>query len=464
MREDPAKNRHNLTLLIITVLVFGVYLTALKAGFLAMDDVSVMRLIQSGKVSIHGLIFSPGNDYYRPLTILSYLADFSLFGSNPAGFHLTNILIHLGNALLLYYLAMSLMGKDRGSKIYSMLAALLFALHPINSEAVVWISARTDLLCCFFALICLNIFIRRSRDVTPLVFLGLFLSCLCSLASKESSLFLPLLALLYFILERNNVPLKNAIAACSALGIAAIVYLLLRKGLPVASTTANETTIATGSHPVHFFIDGAAALGFYLRKLFYPFPLSIAITEIPTYLCLFLFLLCCGAAAILWKKSSSLRFPLLFLALSLIPPLGVLFLSFAWTPYAERYLYIPSAAFALCCGILIHRYREKVPQFIAASCIALLAIPTAYRVSQWTNPIPFWQDAVEKSPRFGTVRLPLAAVYLEAGRNADAERSLRQADNLGLPRKSARDFSHELWKLLDSRRKLTRPAESAMSP
>ena len=176
------------------------------------------------------------------------------------------------------------------------------------------------------------------------------------------------------------------------------------------------------------------------------------------------FLLCCGAAAILWKKESSLRFPLSFLALSLVPLLGVLFLSFAWTPYAERYLYIPSVAFALCCGILLRRYREKVPLFIAAICIALLAIPTAYRVSQWTKPIPFWQDAVAKSPRFGTVRLPLAAVYLEAGRNADAERSLRQADNLGLPRKSAQDFSHELWKLLDTRRMLSRPAVSAMTP
>jgi len=55
-------------------------------------------------------------------------------------------------------------------------------------------------------------------------------------------------------------------------------------------------------------------------------------------------------------------------------------------------------------------------------------------------------------------------VYLEAGRNTDAERSLRQADNLGLPRKSARDFSRELWKLLNTRKMLTRPAASAMTP
>lgn len=209
MRGYPAKSSRNLHLLIITVLVLGAYVTALKAGFLAMDDVSIMRVIQSGNVSISSLLFSPAHDYYRPLTILSYLADFLLFGSNPAGYHLTNILLHLGNALLLYYLATTLVGKDRDSGSYSLLAALLFALHPINSEAVVWISARTDLLCCFFSLICLNILIRRSSDVTPLVFMGLFLSCLFSLASKESSLFLPLLALLYFILERKKSTAKK---------------------------------------------------------------------------------------------------------------------------------------------------------------------------------------------------------------------------------------------------------------
>jgi protein O-mannosyl-transferase len=454
MREVPVKSKVTLHFLVITVLVLGAYLPALNAGFLAMDDVSTMKVIHSGSLSIRSLFFSPGSDYYRPLTILSYLADFHLFGGNPAGYHLTNILLHLANALLVYYLAAALLGRDQSSPIYPLITALLFALHPINSEAVVWISARTDLLCCLFALICMTILIKRSTTMTPIVFMGLFLSCFFSLAAKESSLFLPLLAIVYLFLAGKNVSRKNAIAVCSALGIATIVYLLLRKGLPVTPTVAIETTTPTGNQLLPYFVDGAAALGFYLRKLLYPFPLNIAITEIPTNLCLIFFLLGGGSAAIIWKKVSSLRFPLAFLAVSFIPPLGVFFLSLAWTPYAERYLYIPSVALALCCGILIHRYREKVPHFIAVICIALLAIPTANRVNLWTKPISFWQDAVVNSPRFGTARLPLVTAYLEAGRYAEAERILRQADALGLPRKSARDFSHELWRLLNSRKAL----------
>lgn len=452
MREERAKNKHTLHLLIITVLVFGVYLRALEVGFLAMDDISTMRRIQSASISIGSLLFSPGNDYYRPLTILSFHADFLLFGNNPAGYHLTNILLHLANSVLVYFLATELLSNGRNAGSFSFFTALLFALHPINSEAVIWISGRTDLLCCFFALICLIILLKWGRNMTPLIFLGLVLSLLFSLASKESSLFLPLLAIIYFIMERKTITAKNALSACSALSFAVIVYLLLRKGLPVAQAVAVKTMIPAKNHTIPYVVEGTAALGFYLQKLFYPFPLSIAITEIATNFCLALFLSFCGVAAILWKKISALRFPLAFLGTSLVPPLGVLFLCFAWTPYAERYLYLPSVAFALCTGTLIHHYRVKAPGFIATAVITLLAIPAAYRVNLWTKPIPFWEDAVVKSPYFGTVRLPLVAAYIEAGRLADAEKSLREADSLGLHRKSAREFSHELWKLLENRK------------
>jgi hypothetical protein len=464
MNGEPTDKRQTMHLLFLAVLTLGVYLKALQAGFLAVDDVSTITFIQSGNISLGKLFCATGHDYYRPLTNLSFLADFLLFGGNPAGYHLTNILLHLANAILVYFLATALLGKDRSTGSYSLLAALFFALHPVNSEAVVWISARTDLLCCFFALISMILLLKVSRTMSPLILPGLFLSFLCSLLAKEASLFLPLLAIVYFVLERKTVPLKNALAACGALGIAAIIYLLLRKGLPLAPASAATTTSHAGTNPFTFFIDGAATLGFYLGKLFYPFPLSIAITEIPTKLCLGFFLLCCGAAAFLWKQETTFRFPLALLAASLVPPLGAFFLSLAWTPYAERYLYIPSVAFVLCCAIFFRHYLETVPVFVPAVFIILLAIPTAYRVSLWTQPIPFWQDAVAKSPGFGTLRLPLAAEYLEEDRFAETEDSLRHAYELGLPRKSARNFYQELRLLLIEKKIASRPAATAATP
>lgn len=456
MRESSSRKKHAIPLLIIIIITFAVYLNTLQAGFLAVDDVDTIRHIQSGNVSVSGLFFQRGSEYFRPIAILSLLLDFTLFGGNPAGYHLANILIHLANSILVYFLATLFLGSNENTPYYSFLAALLFALHPVNSEAVVWMSARPDLLCCLFFQLCLILLLKRSTEITPLVFTGLFLTFFCSLASKEASLFLPALAIIYCIIKRKTVPLKSAITACTALLLAAAIYLLLRKGLPVAL----PATAGVAEHPENFvyslFLDGITAYGFYIWKLFYPFPLNIAITHIPTIACLGIFVMSAGLAAFLWKRNPDFKFPIAFLFLSIVPPLGALFLSIAWTAYAERYLYIPSVAFALCTILFLRQYLARLPRIIPIACMLLMAIPTAHRVNLWTMPISFWQDAVAKSPDFGTLRLPLAAEYIEAKRYEEAESTLRQANDLGLPRKSARNFAQELRILLDEKKSTSR--------
>lgn len=453
-------NRHFTYLLALTVITLAVYFNALNAGFLSVDDTDTIGYIQSGKVSVTQLFLAPGKAYYRPLALLSLLGDFHLYGGNPAGYHLTNLILHLANVLLVYYLATLTMGKDLlNPGIYPFLAALLFAVHPVNSEAVVWISARPDLLCCFFFLLCIALLVKRSNNVNPLVFAGLFTTLFCSLASKEASLFLPILAPVYYILQRKNLPARSGIAASAALLLSTLTYLMLRKGLPLSPNEEYAASMYHTSHVSSAIIDGAAAIGFYISKLLYPFPLNIAITELPTIWCFGVLLLSIVAGATLWMKQAALRFSLAFLATSLIPPLGALFLATAWTPYAERYLYLPSVAFALCSAILLQRYAASVPATALVGCAMLAAIPTVHRVNLWTKPIAFWQDAAAKSPRFGTLRLPLAAEYIEAGRYAEAEASLRQANTLELPLKSARDFSLQLKKLIVQKRKRALQAE-----
>jgi len=449
-------------LLALSVITLAVYLAAVRAGFLAVDDTDTIRHIQSGNVSITGLFLTPGKAYFRPMAMLSLFTDFLLFGGNPAGYHLTNLVLHLANVLLVYYLATLLMGKNREAGIYPFLAALLFAVHPVNSEAVVWISARPDLLCCFFFLLCSVLLVKENGRASPLVSTGLFVTFLCSLASKEASLFLPFLAPVYFLLERQRIPARNAVSSCGALALATLVYLVLRQGLPIPPDPAGTALIHPADQTIPFFIDAAATLGFYAGKLVYPFPLNIAITDIPVNLYAVLFLPCLAVFSVLWMKRADLRFPLAFLAAALLPPLGALFLSLPWTPYAERYLYLPSVAFALGTAILLRRHAERIPPSAVLFFTLLAAIPTVFRVNLWTQPIPFWQDAVAKAPGFGTLRLPLAAEYLEAGRYREAEDSLRQAARLGLPLKTARDFSRHLEDLLAEKRKKSTPP--AMKP
>jgi len=469
MSSEAAGDRRLRHLLALSVITLAVYLTALKAGFLAVDDTDTIKNIQSGNVSLSDFFLSPSRLYFRPMAMLSLLTDFHLYGGSPAGYHLTNLLLHLANVLLVYYLATCLLGKENNSGFYPFMAALVFAGHPINSEAVVWISARPDLLCCFFFLLCMVLLVKRGSKVTLPVFAGLFATCFCSLASKEASLFLPLLAAAYLVLKRESIPVKSGVAACTALLLATLAYLLLRKGLPLSPATGTAAGVPPGDSPLSAIIDGTATVGFYLGKLIYPFPLQIAITEIPVTTSVGIFLLCVPACTILWRKQAELRFPIAFLWLSLIPPLGALFLTTAWTPYAERYLYLPSVAFALCAIMVLRSFAAGVPRPVVVCCVVLAATATAYRVNLWTKPIAFWQDAIAKSPRFATLGLPLAAEYIEAGRYTEAKRALRRADQLGLPSEDARAFSRQLKDMIAKkgrglRPKTRTPATEAAAP
>lgn len=428
--------RHRLYLLGIAVTIMLVYFSALHADYLPIDDGSMLQALQSGKSSISSIFLKGGREYFRPLATLSLLGDFYLFGGKTAGYHIVNILLHLCNALLVYLLTWQLLKGTKETAVYPFLAGLLFAVHPVNTEAVVWISCRPDLLCCLFALLCLVMMFRVERSSAPKIFTSLFIFYLCSLLAKEASFFLPLIIAYYFYQERNHISLQKTVTAATAISLAIMVYLLLRKGLPHISVT--EGTLATKQGGISNLvpIDILPAFGFYVRKLLFPFPLNFTITEINTTLYASLFFVFSITAILIWKKIDILRFPIVFQAASLIPPIGAMLLVPIWTPYAERYLYLPSVAFSLFAAGLLCRFDKHVPRALVVICIFALALPTALRARLWTKPLSFWQDTVAKAPNFGTSRLVLASEYLKAGQHDKAEENLRLAVRFGLRKKS----------------------------
>ena len=88
-------------------------------------------------------------NFYRPLQVASYVVDYSLWGLNPAGYHLTNILLHVGVAIALFYFLNLLFGSQK----ISLAASLLYAVHPAHTQAVSYILGRADILCALFLLL-----------------------------------------------------------------------------------------------------------------------------------------------------------------------------------------------------------------------------------------------------------------------------------------------------------------------
>ncbi len=144
-------------LLFLALLTLAVYGNSLVNGFvwddefIIVNDPAVRDLSGAATLMLSPDVVKP---YYRPLNRASYLLDYQLFGMRPAGFHAVNVLIHLLNVLLLFLLGL----RFFRTAAPAVLAAALFAVHPINAEAVNFLSARNTLLSLFFVLSSILVF------------------------------------------------------------------------------------------------------------------------------------------------------------------------------------------------------------------------------------------------------------------------------------------------------------------
>ncbi len=184
--------------LFVTLVALLVYSRALGNGFVQWDDgLLVLRndLIQTLNLeTLKGIFTSYDPELYIPLTFLTYQIETALFGMNPLVFHLTNVLLHAANSVLVFLLLRRLLGPtQRGQELSSPLTtlkfltpALLFAVHPLNAEAVVWVSARKDLLATLFSLLTILLYLRGNS-------LWALLTFTLALLSKISAVTVPLL-------------------------------------------------------------------------------------------------------------------------------------------------------------------------------------------------------------------------------------------------------------------------------
>src|SRR5262249_24466689 len=156
----------------VAALTFLVFSPALLNGFVEWDD--QVNLLQNlsyrglGWTQLHWMFTSTLMGHYIPVTWLTFGLDFTLWGMNPLGYHLTNNLIHSVNAALFYLVALRLFGKATALtggalRTSSALAALFFALHPLRAESVAWATERRDVLAALFFLLTILMYLRASE-------------------------------------------------------------------------------------------------------------------------------------------------------------------------------------------------------------------------------------------------------------------------------------------------------------
>ena len=376
--------------------------------------------------------FSP--DYYRPVTIASYLLDRAVGGERPFAFHLSVVIAHAATAALLWALAAQLLGAASGAGVGALAAGLLFALHPIHTESVAWAAGRSDVLATGFLLAALVLLGgptgARATTLSGAAALG-------ALGAKEAGVALyPLLVLRDLLVAPLARPLGEWLRRYAGVAVAGVVYVLLRRHA-LGEFVGTAPTVAPVTRSPLEVLAAAAA---YAGELLWPWPLNAYFDRVPvsafTIAAGVLFL--AGAAAALrqwWRRGDGLPlFAFAWMSVTLVPSLAILW-KIPDAPMAERYLYLPSAGFCLLIGALAARgwavatspVARRVA--VAAAAVVLLAagLATAVRNRVWHDDIALWEDTEAKSQLSGLAARNLGAAYQKAGRAAEARAAFGRA-------------------------------------
>ncbi|MFC1561092.1 hypothetical protein ACFL4V_01295, partial [Candidatus Latescibacterota bacterium] len=206
---------HNfLICFVITICVYMVYGQVVKYDFITLDDNEYIyenSPVQKGLTheSIRWAFTNTGTNLLIPVTWLSFMTDYELFGLNPGKFHRTNVLLHIANAILLFLLFSSM----TGARWKSVFLAGFFAMHPLQVESVAWVTERKDVLSIFFMLIALILYLKYVKKPTVFRYGSVLLSYTLGLLAKPMIVTFPLVLLIldYWPLKRfSSIPRKRS--------------------------------------------------------------------------------------------------------------------------------------------------------------------------------------------------------------------------------------------------------------
>lgn len=373
--------------------------------------------------------------YYRPLITLSFTADKLLWQADTRAMHLVNIFLHTLNALLVLLLTRYLLISHPYRWHFSVLGGLLFLCHPLTAESVNWLSGRTDLLAATFVYSSALSLIQFRNNKGLWWLLAGFLFAIMGVLAKETAI--AFIAGIGFILWAQEDPeLLNVqkivqrgavlVGLLSASAVSAWYFMVcLREFVLKADSSRIGLTLKIIDSDWHYaFFVCLRTLGFYFKKVFFPLPLSFAIVEVdPLYELLAIPLLV--LLAYLFIKRTKVAGYALTGAVLVAPAFPIAFNQIAWTPYAERYVYI-ALGFVLpvvvyCLSRLRHSNRAVL--YMCVLLVLLSACITMQRSWQWTSNELLWADTVEKSPLNEKSWNNYGVALMEQGRYSEAEKN-----------------------------------------
>jgi hypothetical protein len=390
--------------------------------------------------------------HYIPVSWLTLGLDYTLWETDPRGYHLTNLLLHCANAVLLYFLSLRLfllarpsdmghgtwdMGRRHGFSthdacrmshvgLYAAFTALLFALHPLRAESVAWITQRRDVLSGFFSLLTVLLYLHEPGSRRR----GLSLVCFTlAVLSRESCFMLaPVLLLIDFLLKLHRPSSLRISLMLIGLAGAGLAALATWRGTPVGIESTTRHTLSDR------IAQAAHAIPFHLGKTLLPISLA-PVYEMPGHLVRSKTILSGAISLVLLAGIPLLlrrRFPMLtgtwFTYLLLISPS----LGFARMPSVtnDRFSYLACTgwAFASAAGFLTLAIR--FPRLIrtgAALLVLSLGMLTRSQTGIWKDSLHLWRHTAIHHPRSTIAHNNLGTALAQGGKIDRALTHFRKA-------------------------------------
>lgn len=370
---------------------------------------------------------------YAPVHIISYMLDFELWGLNPLGYLLTNLLIHIGNGLIWY----ALVFQVTRHRLWAAVAAGFFLWHPLQVESVAWISQRKTVLSLFFFLGAFQCYLSASKRTAMMRILLQICSLICfvlALLTKSVSVVLPLVLVVYDLCYQPEKKWRLIMQDKLVYFGAALLCSL------VAIVSQGDYAAGGGRFPYYggsFLITMLTMLPVYIRYLeliilpygqsaIYAPPLKQAL-DYDVILAGLLILLFILSGALLWRRRRDLFFWGALICIAFLPVAQFVPLI---TLMNDRYCYYPLLGAGALLGAILAYIADNFSgnrMFIPAAvlfCTYGVAMPVMARsrCDVWKNQITLWRDAYEKTPIVFTgydpdiTRYKLAESYTQEAR------------------------------------------------
>jgi len=427
------------------------YFPSLWNGFVNYDDIDerIFRnpfLHQPWQWSFIPTAFSQATaGYYDPIYVLSYVVDYQLWGMNPAGFHLGNLVLHTLNSLLVLGILWRLTGRFD----LAWIAALVFAVHPVHVESVSWATSRKDTLSLFWILCAFWVYWRFRESASKQFIAGVLGSVglfLLGMMTKPTVAVFPGMVLMGELLFAHRpYPWKriavNQVLAWSACLIFIHITFPMTMGIAV-----KETIHFSAIEQVTLFFELYA---YFIKLILFPINLSalymITVHDqiervtlyvfIPVLLVLVGWMLWQIVCAVKYENHARRHAPLLWGAAvffgGLLPYTNIM----PRTIYlADRYEYLASIGFSIIVAELLLRFRSPVwRNTCLATVIFLYAVLTLNRVPVWKDSVTLWADVDKKmviAPQDHHIRM--AHAYSFQGQWREALKEYDQVDLVAL--------------------------------